>query len=44
MNDVRFRLKNENEIYHVYEYDSMQDYYVMNRLSIYKGVVKLKAL
>lgn len=44
MNDVRFRLKNENEIYHIYEYDSMQDYYVMNRLSIYKGVVKLKAL
>jgi hypothetical protein len=44
MNDVRFRLKNENEIYHVYEYDIMQDDYVMHRLSIYKGIVKLRTL
>ena len=44
MNDVRFRLKNENEIYHVYEYDIMQDAYVMHRLSIYKGIVKLRTL
>ena len=44
MNDVRFRLKNENEIYHVYDYDITQNDYVINRLSIYKGIVKLKAL
>ena len=44
MNDVRFRLKNENEIYHVYEYDFMQKDYVTHRLRIYKGIVKLKEL
>ena len=44
MNDERFRLNNENEVWHVYDYDfSMKDY-VLYRLSIYKGVVKMKSL
>lgn len=44
MNDTKFRLKSENEIWHVYDYDWMQEDYVTHRLSIYRGVVKLKAL
>ena len=44
MNDSKFRLKSENEIWHVYDYDFTQEMYVMYRLSIYRGVVKLKAL
>lgn len=44
MNDVKFRLENENEVWHVYDYDFSQDSYVTGRLSIYKGQVKLKSL
>lgn len=44
MNNTKFRLKSENEVWHVYDYDFMQKMYVTHRLSIYKGIVKLKAL
>lgn len=44
MNDVKFRIENENEVWHVYDYDFTQDMYVTGRLSIYKGQVKLKSL
>ena len=44
MNDMKFRIKNDNEVWHVYDYDFTQDYYVTSRLSIYKGQVKLKSL
>ena len=44
MNNTKFRLKSENEVWHVYDYDFTQELYVMHRLSIYRGVVKLKAL
>lgn len=44
MNDTKFRLKSENEVWYVYDYDSTQEVYVMYKLSIYRGVVKLKAL
>lgn len=42
MNDVKFRLKSDSEIWYVYDYDITQDLYVAGRLSIYKGQVKLK--
>ena len=41
MNDERFRLNNENEVWHVYDYDFTQDYYAAGKLRIYKGNVKL---
>ncbi len=44
MNNTKFRLKSENEVWDVYDYDSMQETYVTHRLSIYKGIVKIKAL
>ena len=44
MNDVKFRLQNDTEIWHVYDYDITQDLYVTGRLTIYRGQVKLKAL
>ena len=44
MNDAKFRIKNEDEVWHVYDYDFSQDSYVTGRLSIYKGQVKLKPL
>lgn len=44
MNNTKFRLKRENEVWDVYDYDSMQEMYVTHRLSIYKGIVKIKAL
>ena len=44
MNDVKFRIENDTEVWHVYDYDFSQDSYVTNRLSIYKGQVKLKPL
>lgn len=44
MNDVKFRIENDNEVWHVYDYDFTQDNYVDSRLSIYKGKVKLKPL
>ena len=44
MNDVKFRIENENEVWHVYDYDFTQEDYVDSRLSIYKGKVKLKPL
>ena len=44
MNDVKFRIENDNEVWHVYDYDFTQDDYVTCRLSIYKGQVKLKPL
>ena len=44
MNDVQFRLKSDTEIWHVYDYDYSQEFYVTGKLSIYKGQVKLKAL
>ena len=44
MNDVKFRIENDNEVWHVYDYDFTQDMYVTGRLSIYKGQVKLKPL
>lgn len=44
MNDVKFRINNDTEIWHVYDYDWLQETYVTHRLSIYKGRVKLKSL
>lgn len=44
MNDTKFRLKSENEIWHTYDYDFTQDLYVSHKLTIYKGIVKLKAI
>jgi hypothetical protein len=44
MNDVKFRLNRENELWYIYDYDWAQEDYVTHRLSIYKGVVKLKAI
>lgn len=44
MNNTKFMLKSENEVWHVYDYDSTQKMYVTHRLSIYRGVVKLKPL
>ena len=44
MNDVRFRLQNEDEVWFVYDYDYSQEFYVTGRLSIYKGQVKIKSL
>lgn len=44
MNDTKFRLKSENELWHIYDYDWTQEDYVTHRLSIYRGVVKLKAI
>lgn len=44
MNDAKFKLKTENEVWNVYDYDLMQETYVTHRLSIYRGVVKLKPL
>ena len=44
MNDVKFRLKSENELWFVYDYDFSQDLYVTGKLSIYKGQINLKAL
>lgn len=44
MNDVKFRLKSDSEVWHVYDYDFSQESYVTGRLSIYKGVVKLKVI
>lgn len=40
----KFRLKNETETWHVYDFDWMQQYYVTQRLSIYRGVVRIKSL
>lgn len=42
MNTEKFRLKNETEVWHVYDYDWMQQDYVTQRLSIYKGIVRIK--
>jgi hypothetical protein len=44
MNDERFRLNNENEVWHVYDYDFTMEDYVLYRLCIYKGIVKMKFL
>ena len=44
MNDVKFRLENENELWFVYDYDFMMNSYVTGRLTIYRGNVKLKAI
>lgn len=44
MNDVKFRLKSENEVWYVYDYDWIQEDYVTHRLSIYRESIKLKAI
>lgn len=44
LNDTKFRLKNENEVWHVYDYDFTMNYYVNGRFSIYKGAVRLRSL
>lgn len=44
MNDVKFRIKNDTELWFVYDYDFSQDMYVTGRLSIYKGQIKVKPL
>lgn len=44
MNDVKFRIKNDSETWHIYDYDFTQESYVTGKLTIYKGIVKLKAL
>lgn len=44
MNDGKFRLKSENEIWYVHDYDYSQEFYVTHRLSLYRGIVKTKAL
>lgn len=41
MNNVKFRLASENEVWHVYDYDFTQEYYASGKLRIYKGIVKL---
>lgn len=41
MNNAKFRLKSENEVWHVYDYDFTQEYYASGKLRIYKGNVKL---
>lgn len=42
MNNVKFRLASENEVWHVYDYDFTQEYYASGKLRIYKGNVKLE--
>ncbi len=42
LNDTNFRLKNENEVWYVYDYDFIQEYYVTQRISIRNGKVFLK--
>ena len=44
MNDVKFRIENDTEVWFVYDYDFSQDLYVTSSLSIYKGQVKFKPL
>jgi hypothetical protein len=44
MNETKFRLNNENEVWHVYDYDFTMKNYVLYRLCIYKGIVKMKSL
>lgn len=44
MNNVKFRIKNDSETWHVYDHDFTQDNYVYGKFTIYNGVVKLKAL
>jgi hypothetical protein len=44
MNETKFRLNNENEVWHVYDYDFTMKNYVLYRLYIYKGIVKMKSL
>ena len=44
MNNVKFRIKNDSETWHIYDYDFTQESYVTGKLTIYKGIVKLKAL
>lgn len=44
MNDIRFRLNNENECWHVYDYDYSMDDYVFWRFYIYNGIVKMKQI
>lgn len=44
INDVKFRIKNDSETWHIYDYDFTQESYVTGKLAIYKGIVKLKAL
>lgn len=41
MNNAKFRLASENEVWHVYDYDFTQEYYASGKLRIYKGNVKL---
>lgn len=42
LNDAKFRLKDGTEVWHVYDYDFMQNDYVTGKLYLYKGNVKLK--
>lgn len=42
LNDSKFRLKSENEVWHVYDYDLMQEYYVTQKISARNGKVFLK--
>lgn len=44
MNETKFRLNNENEVWHVYDYDFTMKNYELYRLCIYKGIVKIKSL
>lgn len=42
LNDAKFRLKDETEVWHVYDYDFSQEYYANGKLYLYKGDVKMK--
>jgi hypothetical protein len=44
MNNVKFRIKNNLETWYIYDYDFTQESYVTGKLTIHKGIVKLKAL
>ena len=44
MKETKFRLNKENEVWHVYDYDFTMKNYVLYRLCIYKGIVKMKSL
>ena len=44
MNDVKYRLQNQNEIWYVYDYDFTQDYYVEYKVTTYRHILKIRAL
>lgn len=41
MNEVKYSLKSDGELWYVYDYDFSQEMYVTRRLRIRKGVISL---